>query len=129
MKRDSSVQLGVANALVGLLNTSPELHAITWVVGEQPGVLLGRLTAETGNGEAVDAVAGVAGGTVARSCVSRGGDRQGIAQLVTTYQGVPVHVWASYPLPDVHGLTSTDLLNLLAARPLGALACIPGGGR
>lgn len=127
MNQNSSPQLGVANALVGLLTARPELHVFSWSVGEKPGVLLGTLTAETGNGEAVDMVAGLTGGTVGRSSVSRHGDRQGIAQLVTTYQGVPVHVWASYPLPDDHGLTSTDLRNLLAARPLGALACIPGG--
>lgn len=129
MTQNSSPQLAVANALVGLLTAWPELDVLNWAVGEKPGVLLGTLTTETGNGEIVDMVSGFIGGTIGRSSVSRGGDGQGIAQLVATYEGVPVHVWASYPLPDNRGLTAADLRNLLVARPLGALVCIPGGGK
>lgn len=127
MKHDSSLQLTPAAALVELQAARPELHEITWTIGEQPGVLCGHHIAETGRGELIDIVAAVAGGTVAHSSVSRDSDRQGVAQVVTTYRGVPVQAWASYPLPDSHGLTSGDLRELFAGRSLGTLVCLPGG--
>lgn len=127
MKRDSSPQLAAATALVELLTGRPELDRMTWTVGEQPGVLIGHHVGDSGNGELVDAVAAVIGGTVARSTATRGEDRQGAAHLVTVYRGVPVKVWASYPLPDAHGLTSADLRELFAGRTIGTLVCLPGG--
>lgn len=127
MKRDSSLQLTPAAALVELQADRPELHSITWTIGDQPGVLSGHHIGETGRGELVDVVADVTGGTVAHSSVNRDGDRQGVAQIVSAYKGVPVQVWASYPLPDAHGLTSVDYRELFAGRQLGALVCLPGG--
>jgi hypothetical protein len=127
MKRDSSPQLAAATALVELLTARPELDRITWTVGEQPGVLIGHHIGENGTGELVDAVAEITGGTVARSTANRGEDRQGAAHLVTVYRDVPVKVWASYPLPDAHGLTSADLREILTRRALGTLVCLSGG--
>ncbi|MFI9806245.1 hypothetical protein ACIHEJ_18130 [Streptomyces sp. NPDC052301] len=88
----------------------------------------GHQIAEWGNGEIIDACAAVMGGTVVRSTLNRDNDRQGVAQLVTVYAGVPVEVGAGYPLPDEHGLIAADLRDLFTARPLGALVCLPGGG-
>lgn len=127
MKRDSSPQLAAATALVELLTARPELDRMTWTVGEEPGVLIGHHVGYDGNGELVDVAADVIGGTVARSTANRGEDRQGAAHLVAVYRDVPVKVWASYPLPDAHGLTSTDLRELFAGRALGTLVCLPGG--
>ena len=127
MKRDSSPQLAAATALVELLTDRPELDMIVWTVGEQPGVLIGHHIGEDGNGEVVDAVAAVTGGTVARSTAHRGDDRQGAAHLVATFRDVPVKVWASYPLPGRDGLTSTDLREVLTGRALGTLVILPGG--
>ncbi|MEW2568424.1 hypothetical protein [Streptomyces sp. NPDC047070] len=129
MNQNPSPELAPALALVNLLAASPELHSIIWTVGETPGILSGRHTGESGTGELVDAVAAVTGGTVARSSLSRGDDRHGTAQLVTTYHGASLHVWASYPLPGIDGLTSTDLRDLMASCPLGALVCLPGGAQ
>ncbi|MFJ6562006.1 hypothetical protein ACIQMV_19520 [Streptomyces sp. NPDC091412] len=115
-------------ALAQLLARHPELDRLVWTVGETPGVLKGFQVTETGTGEIIDLCAQVMGGTVARSVLDRSGDRQGIAQLVTGYDGVPVEVWASYLLPGADGLTSTELYDLLVGRPLGTVAVLPGGG-
>lgn len=127
MKRDSSPQLAAATALVELLTARPELDLIVWTVGEQPGVLIGHHIGVDGNGEIVDDVAAVTGGTVARSTATRGEDRQGAAHLVATYRDVPVKVWASYPLPDANGLFAADYRELFTGRQIGTLVCLPGG--
>ncbi|MET8609706.1 hypothetical protein [Streptomyces misionensis] len=115
-------------ALARLVVQHPELTGLVWTVGETPGVLTGHQIAESGTGQIIDTCAEVMGGTVVRSVLTRGDDRQGVAQLVTMYDGVNVEAWASYPLPDDHGLTSADLRELFATRPLGELVCLPGGG-
>lgn len=127
MKNDSSLQLTPAAALVELQAARPELHAITWTIGEQPGVLSGHHIGETGRGELMDVVADVAGGNVLHFSVSRDGDRQGVAQVVAIYRGVPVEVWASYPLPTATGLMSGELREMFAGRRLGTLVCLSGG--
>jgi hypothetical protein len=127
MTHNPSPQLAAATALVELLKASPELHSITWTVGDPTGVLCGRYFAEDGTGEIVDAVAAITGGTVARSTATRAEDRQGAAHLVVIYRGVPVKVWASYPLPDARGLLAADYRELFTRRRLGTLVCLPGG--
>lgn len=117
----------VAAVLARLLTERRELETLVWTVGETPGVLKGHLVASSGSAEVIDVCADLMGGTVVRSVTNRGGDRQGIAHLVTVYDGVPVEVWASYPLPDATGLTYADLHRLMTGRPLGALLCLPGG--
>lgn len=109
-----------------LLDARPQLAGIVWKVGETSGVLSGELRALDGQGELVDVCAEVTGGTVVRSTVDRGGDRQGVAQVVTDFAGVQVHAWVSYPLPGPDGLTDSDRHELLRSRPLGALV-LPGG--
>ncbi|MFF4726436.1 hypothetical protein ACFY3M_13995 [Streptomyces mirabilis] len=126
MSTNVSPEQAAAAALVKLLAARPELRSVVWTVGETPGVLRGHQIAETGSGEIVDACAELMGGTVARSVLSRDSDRQGVAQLVAEYAGVSVDVWASYPLPDSHGLTSTDLHQILVGRAIGTLALLPG---
>lgn len=126
MSTNVSPEQAAAAALVKLLTARPELRSIVWTVGETPGVLRGHQIAETGSGEIVDACAELMGGTVAHSVLSRDSDRQGVAQLVTEYAGVSVDVWASYPLPDSHGLTSTALHQILVGRAIGTLALLPG---
>ncbi|QNT94841.1 hypothetical protein HEP81_04568 [Streptomyces griseofuscus] len=115
-------------ALAHLLVQHPQLTGLVWTVGETPGVLSARQVAESGQGEIIDVCAAAMGGTVIRSVLNRGDDRQGVAQLVTSFDGVNVEAWASYPLPDDHGLTSADLRELFASRSLGELVCLPGGG-
>lgn len=129
MNPNASPTQTVAAVLARLLSERPELEALTWPVGETPGVLKGYQVANSGSGEVIDGCADLMGGTVVRSVLNRGGDRQGIAQLVTVYDGVPVEVWASYPLPDATGLTYADLHRLMTGRPLGALLCLPGGAQ
>ncbi|MER6976004.1 hypothetical protein [Streptomyces carpinensis] len=129
MNPNPSPEQAPAVALAQLLGHRTELSALVWVLGETPGVLKGHQIGETGNGDIIDACAELMGGTVVRSECHRGNDRQGVAQLVTCYDGVPVEVWASYPLPDDHGLTSADLRQLFAARPLGTLVCLTGGAQ
>ncbi|MFB7574628.1 hypothetical protein [Streptomyces sp. NPDC056165] len=129
MKRDVSPAQAASAALAQLLAHHPDLDRLVWTVGETPGVLKGYQVTETGTGEIIDLCAQVMGGTVARSVLNRGDDRLGVAQLVTSYDGVPLEVWASYPLPGADGLTSTELREVLAARPLGAVVCLPGGSR
>ncbi|MFJ3249174.1 hypothetical protein [Streptomyces sp. NPDC086782] len=129
MKPDVSPAQAASAALAQLLAQHPELDRLIWTVGETPGVLKGFQITETGTGEIIDLCAEAMGGTVARSVVGRGVDRLGVAQLVTSYDGVPVEVWASYPLPGADGLTSTELRDVLAARPLGTVVCLPGGGQ
>ncbi|MER6367318.1 hypothetical protein ABT255_02880 [Streptomyces mirabilis] len=126
MSTNVSPEQAAAAALVKLLTARPELRSVVWTVGETPGVLRGHQIAETGSGEIVDACAELMGGTVAHSVLSRDSDRQGVAQLATEYAGVSVDVWASYPLPDSHGLTSTDLHQILVGRAIGTLALLPG---
>lgn len=121
-------EAAAAAALAHLLAAQPELSVITWTVGEQPGVLVGRQTSESGAGEIIDTCAAVLDGTVVRSALGHGkGDRQGLAQLVAVYDGVLVEVSASYPLPGPDGLTSAELREVLSGRPLGTLAIVPGG--
>ncbi|WP_328434499.1 hypothetical protein [Streptomyces sp. NBC_00425] len=127
MDSNLTPEQAAAAALAHLLAEHPQLGSITWSVGERPGVLTGRLVAETGHGEIIDDCAEVMGGTVARTSHYRDDDGHGVAQLVTSYRDVPVHVWATYLLPDSTGLTSTDLRQLLAGRPLGTLPMLPGG--
>lgn len=127
MKHDSSLQLTPAAALVELQTARPELHEITWTIGEHPGVLSGYHIDETGHGALVDVVAALTDGTVVHSSVSRDGDRQGVAQVVATYKDVSLVVWASYPLPGARGLANTELHDVFAARQLGTLLCLSGG--
>lgn len=129
MNQNPSPELAPSLALVSLLTARPELHALVWTVGEVPGVLSGHHTSETGTGELADVLAEVAGGTVAHSSVNRGDDRLGVAHVVTTFEGASVRMWASYPLPDARGLTSTDLREMFSARRLGTLLCLPGGAQ
>ncbi|MFF5968153.1 hypothetical protein ACFY64_31420 [Streptomyces collinus] len=103
----------VAAALAHLLTDHPQLSGIIWPVGERPGVLLGYQMSQTGQGEIVDTCAGIMGGTVARTSEYRQGDKHGVAQLVTTFDGVPVHVWASYVVPS-SDLTGDKLRDILA---------------
>ncbi|MEU6595409.1 hypothetical protein ABZ923_40490 [Streptomyces sp. NPDC046881] len=104
----------VAAALAHLLSDHPELSSMVWPVGETTGVLAGHQIAETGRGEIIDTCAEIMGGTVARSMQLRGaGDGQGLAQLVTTFDGVPVEVWASYPLEGGQPLTGDELREIL----------------
>ncbi|MEV6738605.1 hypothetical protein AB0N14_17420 [Streptomyces sp. NPDC051104] len=128
MNPNVSPEQAAAAALAQLLGHRPDLSAMVWAVGETPGVLKGHQISESGSGEIIDVCADLMGGTVVRSTLSRGDDRQGVAQLVTAYAGVPVEVWASYPLPDDHGLIAAELRDIFAARPLGQLVCLPGGG-
>jgi hypothetical protein len=116
----------VAAALARLLANHPELSSITWTVGERPGVLTGYQISDDGRGEIIDVCARIMGGHVARSCHYRDDDGHGIAQLVITYDGVPVHVYATYVLPDSR-LTAADLRRVLTGRPLGTVAVIEGG--
>lgn len=131
MTRELSAEAAVAAALSHLLAGHPELGSVMWTIGETPGTLSGRHTAVTGRGEIIDRCAEVMGGTVARSCSRRRGDidRQAVAQLVTAYQGVPVHVWGTYSIPGPDGLTTDDLADLMAARALGTLVCLPAVAR
>lgn len=116
----------VAAALAHLLADHPKLSSITWTVGEKPGVLTGYQIDDTGQGENIDACAEVMGGHVARTSHWRDDDGHGIAQLATTFDGVPVHVWASYLLP-YSKLTGDGLRTLLTGRRLGTVADIKGG--
>lgn len=127
MTQNLSPEAAAAAALSHLLAGHPELGCIAWTVGGREGVLTGHHTATAGSAEIVDRCSEVMGGTVARS-TERFGDRggQGVAQLVTTYRDVPVHVYGTYELPGRHGLTSDGLTALYAARPLGAVAVLPG---
>ncbi|MFE0541061.1 hypothetical protein [Streptomyces sp. NPDC058891] len=129
MSQHRSPEQAAAAALTHLLTERPELAALVWTVGESPGLLRGQQYAESGGGEILDVCADLMGGTVVRSAVGRDGDREGIAQLVTVYEGVSVEVWATYPLPGRDGLTSTELRDLLGSRRLGTLVCLPGGDR
>lgn len=127
MKQDSSLQLTPAAALVELQAARPELHAITWTIGEQPGVLAGYHIDEAGHGALIDVVAAIVDGTVLHSSVSRDGDRQGVAQVVATYHGVSLVVWVSYPLTGARGRANSELHDVFARRQLGTLLCLPGG--
>ncbi|MGW2075053.1 hypothetical protein ACWCPK_42705 [Streptomyces sp. NPDC001953] len=127
MSQHRSPEQAAAAALTHLLAERPELAALIWTVGESPGLLKGHQIAETGAGETIDVCAALMGGTVTRTVLNRDGDRDGLAQLATIFDGVPVEVWASYPLPDADGLTSTELRDLLTSRRLGTLVCLPGG--
>ncbi|MFF0092793.1 hypothetical protein ACFYSF_22910 [Streptomyces canus] len=103
----------VAAALAHLLADHPELSSIIWPVGEKTGVLLGYHMAETGQGEIVDRCAEIMGGTVARTTEARNNDGHGVAQLLTTYDGVPVHIWASYSVIQ-SPLTADELRTVLS---------------
>jgi hypothetical protein len=114
LKEHLTGEAAVAAALAHLLSDHPKLSSIIWPVGEKPGVLTGHQIAETGRGEIIDACAEIMGGTVARSMqVRAGGYGQGLAQLVTTYDGVPVEVWAGYPLTGSEPLYGAELQHLL----------------
>ncbi|KQW13594.1 hypothetical protein [Streptomyces sp. Root369] len=104
----------VAAALAHLLADHPELSPIVWTIGEKPGVLSGcQLMAETG--DIIESCAKAMGGTIAHSTQNLHGDSHGVAQLLTTFDGVPVHVWASYPLPGT-ALYADHLRDLLSGR-------------
>ncbi|MFM9590795.1 hypothetical protein ACKI16_29835 [Streptomyces scabiei] len=126
MTEHLSPEAAAAAALAHLLAGHPELGCIAWTVGGRECVLTGHRTATAGTAEVIDRCSEVMGGTVLRS-TERFGDRggQGVAQLVTVYRGVPVHVYGTYELPGQHGLTSDDLNALFAARPLGTVAVLP----
>ncbi|MFE6551645.1 hypothetical protein ACFVHS_25040 [Streptomyces sp. NPDC057746] len=129
MAEHASPACAEATALLHLLTARPELKALVWTIGDVPGLLRGQQVTETGEGEIIDACADLMGGTVVRSVLNRDGARDGIAQLVTFYEGVAIDVWASFPLPGADGLTTTELRDLLGSRRLGTLVCLPGGGR
>ncbi|MYR58860.1 hypothetical protein GTY54_22340 [Streptomyces sp. SID625] len=116
----------VAAALTHLLTEHPQLDALTWAVGETPGVLTGRQYAETGHGEIIDACADILGGHVVRSSQQHPAGGHGVAQLVTIYDEVPVEVWASYMLPE-GSLTAAELRHVLTGRRLGTVADLEGG--
>ncbi|MDQ1018794.1 hypothetical protein [Streptomyces afghaniensis] len=105
----------MAAALAHLLADHPELRAIVWVVGETPGVLAGYQMAAPDQGANVDTCAEIMGGHVARTSHWRDDDGYGLAQLVTTFDGVLVHVCASYLLPTSK-LTADELKDLLTGR-------------
>ncbi|WP_030672211.1 hypothetical protein [Streptomyces sp. NRRL B-1347] len=115
MKPNPTPEQTAAAALVKLLEAAPGLGAITWTVGQTPGVLNGHLVADTHDGELVDTCAEIIGGTPFRSVMSRGGDRQGVIQLVGTYEGVQIQVWASYPMSAPVGRAQSDQLRKLLA--------------
>jgi hypothetical protein len=115
----------VAAALTHLLADHPELASVVWTVGKTPGVLEGQHVSDSGRGEIVDACAAVMGGHVARSTQYLDIDGHGLAQLVAVYDGVPVSVWASYPLPKSN-LPAAELRRVLTGRPLGAVVCRGG---
>ncbi|MFD0209201.1 hypothetical protein ACFVH9_08685 [Streptomyces hirsutus] len=129
MKQNLTPEQAAATVLARLLIDHPELCSVVWSVGEKPGVLTGHQMSDSGQGEIIDACAAAMGGTVARSTHRRNGDGHGLAQLAAIVDGVPVHVWASYPLPGADGLTSTELAALLSGRQLGTLAIVPGGAQ
>ncbi|MFI2434749.1 hypothetical protein [Streptomyces sp. NPDC018693] len=105
----------MAAALAHLLSDHPKLSSMVWPVGDTPGVLTGHQISETGRGEIIDTCAEIMGGTVARTAQIRaGGDGQGLAQLVTTFDDVPVEVWASYPLTGSEPLYGAELRGILA---------------
>ncbi|MFD9903849.1 hypothetical protein [Streptomyces sp. NPDC059063] len=127
MKRNPTPEQAAAAALVRLLDTAPRLGAITWTVGRTPGVLHGQLVADNSCGGIIEACAEILGGTPARSVVSRDGDRQGVTQLVATYEGVQVQVWASYPMPVLTSLACQQLRALLTRRRAVAARPLPHG--
>lgn len=131
MSEDLTAQQRVAYSLFVLLAKHPTLESVVWSVGEQPGVLYGREICDAEYSGSMEALAEVAGGTVLHSATPSpdGGPGQGLAQIVTDYEGVAVHASSTYQLPDEQGLTSEGRYRLLAVRPLGSLACLPGGAR
>lgn len=102
MTAHSNSQAHAATALSQLLAEHPDVTGLTWSI-DPLGVLRGERHAESGDGQIVDEVAKIIGGTAAHVCFTRDGDRQGLAQLTTVWRGVPVHVWASYPEAPLGG--------------------------
>lgn len=104
-----------AVALAELLTTHPDLapeaSGLTWTLTLVGGIRA-EATAAGDGGRAVDRCAQIMGGTPVRVSVGAGQDRVVVAELATTWHGVPVEVWATYPEPC----------------PLGALVA-PGGLR
>ncbi|MEU1853641.1 hypothetical protein ABZ499_31355 [Streptomyces sp. NPDC019990] len=116
----------MAAALAHLLADHPELGSITWSVGEKPGVLTGHQLDLLGQGQSIDACAEIMGGNVVRASHWRGDSGDGVAELVTTFDGVTVHVWVSYVLTR-STLTAAELRSVLSGRRLGTLVDIAGG--
>jgi len=93
-----TTQLRAALAVPELV-TYPELCSLTWAVSPA-GTLTGTATLHEGDGAAVYACARLMGGSVThRQFTGEQGQQRLAAQLLTSWRGVTVDVWVSYPQP------------------------------